>query len=571
MRNKAFQSELAYLRRRGQEFGQAHPGLAGALAQESSDPDVERLLEGFAFLTARIRERADDCVPEMAHELAEMLLPRYVRPLPATTVVAFDIDPKAVAGSYTLPRGTSLVSRAIDKTTCKFETTHDCVVLPLYVTGASLRPKQEGRYSLALTFALPEAYAFEVFRHGRVRLFFGQDYAQASNLWLAVLRHTARLYAELDGERVPLDPTRIVAPAFVGEDATSGYGDDPTQAIQDYFHFAQQFLFVDVGGLDALVGYQVSQFRLIFELEDAPKIASPLPPDAVRINCAVAKNLFTEGAIPLRQQTFGQEHLLRANGIDAAHVEVYDVTAVTGIAAKGGARTHYPSFASFLHLSGTGDGAYWRLRRELSQVDGAVDTYLSLLSPHKSAVLKDGEEVLGVELRCTNRWLPAKLRRGDLSLSRTLIAPLLATNIIDVAPPQAPPLGQEIYWKLLSHLGLRHRELTDVASLRQALTNYHLQDQQNARQARIHAQRLEGVHELTRKKTYRMAEGVPFAGYSYTLSLQENNYASRGDLVLLGYVIEATLTAAQPVNGCSSLQAVLLPSKQTYAWEARGF
>ena len=60
MSKKYYESELSYLRDLGREFSQANPQLGGMLLERSGDPDVERLLEGFAFLSARIRERVDD-------------------------------------------------------------------------------------------------------------------------------------------------------------------------------------------------------------------------------------------------------------------------------------------------------------------------------------------------------------------------------------------------------------------------------------------------------------------------------------------------------------------------------
>lgn len=60
MFNKYYQDELSYLREMGREFSQAHPDAAPYLSEAGADPDVERLLEGFAFLSGRIRQRLDD-------------------------------------------------------------------------------------------------------------------------------------------------------------------------------------------------------------------------------------------------------------------------------------------------------------------------------------------------------------------------------------------------------------------------------------------------------------------------------------------------------------------------------
>ena len=76
MFQRYYQDELSYLRELGREFAAAHPALAHSLAEEGADPDVERLLEGFAFLGAQIRQKLDDEFPELTHSLLEMLYPR---------------------------------------------------------------------------------------------------------------------------------------------------------------------------------------------------------------------------------------------------------------------------------------------------------------------------------------------------------------------------------------------------------------------------------------------------------------------------------------------------------------
>ena len=57
MFNKYYQDELTYLRELGKEFAAAYPAIAPLLAERGADPDVERLLEGVAFLTGRIRQK----------------------------------------------------------------------------------------------------------------------------------------------------------------------------------------------------------------------------------------------------------------------------------------------------------------------------------------------------------------------------------------------------------------------------------------------------------------------------------------------------------------------------------
>ena len=77
--NHYFQSELSALREQGRRFAEHHPALAPYLAGTSTDPDVERLLEGVAFLTGRLRQKLDDELPELTHSLMHLLWPNSNR------------------------------------------------------------------------------------------------------------------------------------------------------------------------------------------------------------------------------------------------------------------------------------------------------------------------------------------------------------------------------------------------------------------------------------------------------------------------------------------------------------
>ncbi|MEI7902699.1 MAG: type VI secretion system baseplate subunit TssF, partial [bacterium] len=58
------------------------------------DPHVERLLEAFAFLAARVHLKIDDEFPEISEALLGILTPHYVRPIPSMPVAEFTLAPE---------------------------------------------------------------------------------------------------------------------------------------------------------------------------------------------------------------------------------------------------------------------------------------------------------------------------------------------------------------------------------------------------------------------------------------------------------------------------------------------
>ncbi len=91
-----YNNELVFLRDMGDQFARAHPQVAALLAMEAGrcgDPHVERLMQAFALLTARIRKKLDDEYPEITDALLSVVYPHYQRPIPSMTVVQFQGAP----------------------------------------------------------------------------------------------------------------------------------------------------------------------------------------------------------------------------------------------------------------------------------------------------------------------------------------------------------------------------------------------------------------------------------------------------------------------------------------------
>lgn len=109
MAQKYYQEELQRLRELAVEFAQAHPALAPMLSGASQDPDVERLLEGTAFMTGMLREKLDDDFPEIIQGLMQLTFPHYLQSIPAATMMTFTPNPNLMQ-SFNIPSGSAIDS-----------------------------------------------------------------------------------------------------------------------------------------------------------------------------------------------------------------------------------------------------------------------------------------------------------------------------------------------------------------------------------------------------------------------------------------------------------------------------
>ena len=135
-----YNRELAFIRKQAAEFAEAHPKIAGRLrltGDAIEDPHVSRLIEAFAFLSARIRHKLEDDFPELTDALLGVLYPHYLTPLPSMAITQMSCQ-RDLDGSYTLPAGVELESAPLKGETCRFRTCYPVTLWPIALEAASL-------------------------------------------------------------------------------------------------------------------------------------------------------------------------------------------------------------------------------------------------------------------------------------------------------------------------------------------------------------------------------------------------------------------------------------------------
>ena len=142
-----YSQELLYIREMGSEFASRFPKIAARLAldaTEVADPYVERLLEGFSFLSARVRLKLDAEFPRFAQHLLDVVYPHYLAPTPAMAIAQFlpNAAEPTLAGGFVLPRHTLLRGQMPrgEVTACQFRTAHEVTLWPIRIAEARYVP-----------------------------------------------------------------------------------------------------------------------------------------------------------------------------------------------------------------------------------------------------------------------------------------------------------------------------------------------------------------------------------------------------------------------------------------------
>ncbi|MCM2251777.1 MAG: type VI secretion system baseplate subunit TssF [Ramlibacter sp.] len=499
-----YNRELAYVREQGAEFAQQFPKVAGRLGMrgiEVADPYVERLLEGFAFMSARIQLKMDAEFPRFSQRLLDLVYPGYSAPTPAMGVARFEPS-KSEGGSpdgHLLPRHSRLRGRlpAHEQTACEFRTAHDLMLWPIRLAEARLtaappdlpvskfRWGEPVRGALRLVFETTGQLEVSTLKLDSLPLFINGTPDTASKLQelihtqcLGLLVHPGTLPIN---ELIPYQADALACEGFATQQALlplDSRAFDGYRLLHEYFAFPERYRFFSINGLQrALPRIGGTRFEVVVLLK-ASNVAleAVVDPSSFLLHCAPVVNLFprTSDRIPVGANRFEYHAVVdRGRPLD---FEVHSIDRVIGHQGDSDREIVFHPFYAAADTERRGSGAYFSVRREprlLSEKarrqgprTGYVgsECFLSLVDANEAPYAAELRQVT-VEALCTNRDLSLLAPIGGAGTDLTPQASLPVESIRFVAGPTRPTPAlaeREITWRLISHLSLNYLTLTDL-------------------------------------------------------------------------------------------------------------
>lgn len=575
--NEYYQEELAYLREMGEVFSRAYPKLAPFLADKGNDPDVERLMEGFAFIAGRIRQKLDDQLPELTHGLHSLLWPNLLRPIPSASILQFMPLPGAVSEKQTITRGVEIDSKPVDGTPCRFKTCYDVDIYPISLTGVGLE-RTGPTTQLQLQFQLHEGAAIDKLEMDSLRFFLNGDLQTCFTLYSFFFRHLTGITvkgSKKGGDSLQLRPDVVRAGGFADDEELVPY---PANAfigyrlLQEYFSLPQKFLFLELTGLRPLSRLPIqNKFSITFEFDRRIDDRVRLSKSSILLYCTPIVNLFSKDADPIRIEHNKDEYRVRPSASEPSHFEIYSIDRVEGWSYGDRKKLSYAPFASFDRGTSVVDEGYnyYRVRLRPSVVGMGVDTFLSFESHGEKGVAPQVVTVSS-ELTCTNNRLPEKLRIGDISI-QTGSSPEFAEfkNVLPVTVSTPPPLESDLHWQLISNMALNYLSLADVQALRVVLSTYNFPAFYDRQAERAHELRMDGLSGITLEPTTMMFKGLPVRGYKIFLSMKSGNFSSEGEMYLFATILNEFFSLYASINSFIQLIVRDIDRGDVYQWTPR--
>jgi type VI secretion system protein ImpG len=568
MINRYYQEELANLRDLGAEYARENPAVAPMLSGASADPDVERLLEGVAFLTALLRAKLEDDFPEITRELVQLLWPHILRPVPAATVIAFRPKP-SLKQSQLLPAGIQLASVPVESTVCRFRTSAPIELHPVKITEAAFRQPPGAPPAIRLTL---ESVGLRLadWRPSRLRIFLASVPPAAAEVLRLLVRELAHIVLQVPDASPPLVlPADCLRPVgFDPEDALLPF---PAQSfpgfriLMEYFYFPEKFLFVE------LSGWERWRARGGGNRLDIDFVLKTAPPEPMRIKAAdfvlaavPAVNLFACDADPIRLEHRRTDYPVRPALPDPAACRVFAVERVVGHVHGTAQERVYHAFDYFRPHSPASPVYHATLHP--APLGHGFDVRLSIPYPAEPPV----PETLSVALTCTNGSLPEALKAGDICVPTSSTPEYLEFhNLRPPTPEILPPVGANILWRLISHLALNFLSIENPDHLRALLTLYAF-DQRRDRAAHLaNLKRIAGITGLSAHGADRLVAGTMMRGRSIRLETRIDHFAGAGDLHLFASILDRFFAAYAALNTYTELTVHETLNGEDLRWPAR--
>ncbi len=540
MINTYYQQQLAFLRELGADFGRKYPALAPMLAGQSADPDVERLLEGTAFLTGLVQERLDDDFPEFVHNLTELMFPHYLHPIPSSTIIRFSGSSELTTPQL-VATGSELRSREVEGVSCIYTTIDNVTIYPLKVE----KTLDDGdAYILDFSFLSGSLSEFSV---SELRIFVSGDFRDSSDF---IFDLATRLeYVEYsDGKTktvlAPSEAVELLAPHELSVIPYHRKMFSAFRPVQEYFQLPEVFSFFRLKGLNRLHSTS-REFSVRFAFDDSRKERSRNHSNvSFELYCVPAVNVFRYEVDTVKVDYHQNEYKINPrNGSDNFHV--YSVDRVVGYVQGSVREKEYRPFECFNPQ--TEKIPVYSIRRRKSKLSDSTDVYISVAVPSEKEDFLP--ETLVLTVNCTNGSLADHLRLGDINQPTDKI-PLFVeyTNITQPTYAVECPLGKNLLWRLLSHVYLNQNTISNLEALTSLLKLYIFVDTENKAQVQMNTKKVESIIKVEQEDTTRLISGVLARGKLITIHFSRDGFSSQGDMYIFANVIQRMMGAYTGIN-----------------------
>lgn len=540
-----YQDELAYLKSLAQDIAGSQPELEHFFSASASDPGVERLLEGAAFLNARLRQKIDDEFPEITQALLSEVWLTPLQAVPATSVIEFTSDDSSE--TLHIHKGAQVKGK-VDEQEYLFRTQRETTILPLVLTDRKVTHASDGSY-IALSFEYhgQTKDGYDAFRN--IPVFLSRDRSTASLLLLwfnhyltdiTVSHHglSQKVTSEILASFRP-DVETLVLPSKIRQYWR-------LQLLQEYFYtpHTHDFINIDLRKIFSLItADDMTLFTVTFRFNHALPPECHINEHTFRLYCTPVINIFPILSSPVRF-TSSLTHEKYIISPENHHHRLFAVRKVYSPAEAShdqrGEIQCYRTMTGFTPVrfeEGNNRNYYYRIMLEKDIRDNPV-YYISFYDSHGKPTNITSRKHFICELECLDDEEILRLNTGEICIPTSDIpSGVTIRNITPLSRP-LPPITDR-HWPLISHLSLSPVLLNDKNVVQRVVSDFDIYALNDLPAHEKHKRYLSGIERTASRPVDRLINGVPIRGIRFELFMNPDNYPNKGEMYRFGALLAA--------------------------------
>jgi len=566
MKTQYFQQELKKIQELAKHFSNISPEYATQLGAEAFDPDIERLLEGFAFLTADIQEQLDADYPEFLHTLAQKICPELLLPTPSATMLTFNPRHNA-AQSVLVPKGTIVDSTPTGETICHFRTCYDLLVTPLTITniaGETIQAEHGNYIRIALTFNAGKTPLAKL-DLSQLSLYISGEYNDACQLYY-LLAHYIKDITIVQGKKAVawIDPKQLKPGGFEPEQSIFTqpiYDISDFGLLKEYFIFPEKFLTFNLDLSTWNPKATGSRFILVIDCA-IPTFGLPhIDKKSVVLNAIPAVNIFPHTAEPVVLEHKQENIPIRISGKEKETSQIYDIESVEGILKTTRKKRPYLAFHNWTPQQS--EQPYYEMKR-LSVGEEYQEHLLTVAYPTQQAIAEG--EVLTTNLLCTNgrhaeQLLPGSIKIPGYGLSESLTF----TNLLKPTKYYPPLHNNKVLAFLVAHLTLNQMSLSSAQHIKELINHYLPSGENNV----TYKRRIDAIVDFSISLEQQLLDRYFIQGQNIFLRINGEAFQNQGELYLFGSILSQIFASSVAMNTSTRLTIENQANGEQIKWPSK--
>jgi type VI secretion system protein ImpG len=577
-----FDAEMRLLNEAALEFSRSYPEQASMLnltEVRDRDPYIERLLEGMAYLTAHIRSRIDDDVPEISQTLIRQMWPQFIQPFPSSTIIEFSTSINQLASPELCGKGTRVISGLVgdnadikrnireEKIQCEYRTVRPVILNPIRINQAEINEAVTGGTVIRLDFEIGARTELASLDLNTMPLYLHGYPSLTLDLWYYLTEKLTSLSVRLTDSQsddlIRLGGQSCVTAAHMDLDSsvlpTTGRSFTGTHLLQEYFCFREKFLFIDVLGLGGVAWPDgCKRFALEFHIDTQLPTDYRIDEQTFRLHCTPAVNLFKTASEPVLIDHRTSEYRVVADVNQPNSFCIYSVDRVESVGAKSGQRHTYHSIHELKHR--TESPRHYHISNRNGK-QGIEETFIAI-----GGISRFESETLSCEIHAYNGHFPRRYLvegsiRNNSKNNNQLKDTVELSNISRPTPSYMPPQDADYQWGVVAHLALNYSSIGDINTLKRVLSLYEWTG------SKENLRKIDGIKDIKLSFYQEMYRGALMRGMEIRLTLHEGNYASIADVALFGRILHSFFTLYANINTVVRTSVHCHPSGKELSWQ----